>query len=166
MPSSGKYEAVESVPGGWTCNIMDTAAAAAQAGPSQEVVMAESSEAVADPSKHPSGIIPKLQNIVATVNLSCKLDLKAIALRARNAEYNPKVHLSSGPHSCRMLLFALHAVKKLLPHSQGFQIGLNVRRDSRLLLSGSETQRQRLWCLPPAKWWVLLLHCAANTQVL
>ncbi|XP_020092615.1 TATA-box-binding protein-like isoform X2 [Ananas comosus] len=29
-------------------------------------------------------------NIVSTVNLDCKLDLKAIALQARNAEYNPK----------------------------------------------------------------------------
>ncbi|XP_076064179.1 TATA binding protein isoform X2 [Oratosquilla oratoria] len=35
-------------------------------------------------------IIPQLQNIVATVNLGCKLDLKKIALHARNAEYNPK----------------------------------------------------------------------------
>uniref|UniRef100_A0A0E0RJ76 Uncharacterized protein n=2 Tax=Oryza TaxID=4527 RepID=A0A0E0RJ76_ORYRU len=30
------------------------------------------------------------KNIVSTVNLDCKLDLKAIALQARNAEYNPK----------------------------------------------------------------------------
>ncbi|KAK1791771.1 hypothetical protein P4O66_013753 [Electrophorus voltai] len=37
-----------------------------------------------------SGIVPQLQNIVSTVNLGCKLDLKTIALRARNAEYNPK----------------------------------------------------------------------------
>lgn len=37
-----------------------------------------------------SGIVPQLQNIVSTVNLSCKLDLKKIALHARNAEYNPK----------------------------------------------------------------------------
>lgn len=37
-----------------------------------------------------SGIIPTLQNIVATVNLSARLDLKTIALHARNAEYNPK----------------------------------------------------------------------------
>ncbi|XP_017783777.1 PREDICTED: TATA-box-binding protein [Nicrophorus vespilloides] len=36
------------------------------------------------------GIVPQLQNIVSTVNLSCKLDLKKIALHARNAEYNPK----------------------------------------------------------------------------
>lgn len=32
-----------------------------------------------------------LRNIVATVNLDVKLDLKTIALHARNAEYNPKV---------------------------------------------------------------------------
>lgn len=37
-----------------------------------------------------AGIEPKLQNIVSTVNLGCKLDLKKIALHARNAEYNPK----------------------------------------------------------------------------
>lgn len=36
------------------------------------------------------GMMPQLQNIVSTVNLSCKLDLKKIALHARNAEYNPK----------------------------------------------------------------------------
>ncbi|KAH9269858.1 TATA-box-binding protein [Batrachochytrium salamandrivorans] len=43
-----------------------------------------------DLSTHPSGIVPTLQNIVATVNLDCRLDLKTIALHARNAEYNPK----------------------------------------------------------------------------
>lgn len=37
-----------------------------------------------------SGIVPTLQNIVCTVSLGCKLDLKKIALHARNAEYNPK----------------------------------------------------------------------------
>lgn len=36
-------------------------------------------------------ILSALRNIVSTVNLGCKLDLKTIALRARNAEYNPKV---------------------------------------------------------------------------
>ncbi|KAK0742525.1 transcription factor TFIID-domain-containing protein [Apiosordaria backusii] len=41
-------------------------------------------------SAGPSGITPTLQNIVATVNLDCRLDLKTIALHARNAEYNPK----------------------------------------------------------------------------
>lgn len=43
-----------------------------------------------DLTKHPSGIVPKLQNLVATVNMDCKLDLHKIALTARNAEYNPK----------------------------------------------------------------------------
>lgn len=41
-------------------------------------------------SAEASGIVPQLQNIVSTVNLGCKLDLKKIALHARNAEYNPK----------------------------------------------------------------------------
>ncbi|KIR51816.1 TATA-box-binding protein [Cryptococcus gattii Ru294] len=36
------------------------------------------------------GLVPTLQNIVATVNLDCRLDLKTIALHARNAEYNPR----------------------------------------------------------------------------
>ncbi|KAL2222766.1 putative RNA polymerase I and III transcription factor complex component Tbp [Thermoascus aurantiacus ATCC 26904] len=45
----------------------------------------------ATPGANPgSGIVPTLQNIVATVNLDCRLDLKTIALHARNAEYNPK----------------------------------------------------------------------------
>jgi transcription initiation factor TFIID TATA-box-binding protein len=35
------------------------------------------------------GLVPQLQNIVATVNLGCKLDLKKIALTAKNSEYNP-----------------------------------------------------------------------------
>ncbi|CAB3402662.1 unnamed protein product [Caenorhabditis bovis] len=34
--------------------------------------------------------MPTLQNIVSTVNLGVQLDLKKIALHARNAEYNPK----------------------------------------------------------------------------
>lgn len=33
---------------------------------------------------------PKLQNIVATVNLKCQLELRDIALKAKNAEFNPK----------------------------------------------------------------------------
>ncbi|KAJ9084393.1 TATA-binding protein (TBP) [Entomophthora muscae] len=49
--------------------------------------------AVATPAAEqggPTGMLPTLQNIVATVNLDCRLDLKTIALHARNAEYNPK----------------------------------------------------------------------------
>lgn len=40
--------------------------------------------------KHPSGIIPKLQNVVSTCSVGRSLDLKFIAMHARNAEYNPK----------------------------------------------------------------------------
>lgn len=43
-----------------------------------------------DLSKHPSGIVPQLQNVVSTCCLGRKLDLKFIAMHARNAEYNPK----------------------------------------------------------------------------
>ncbi|KAF2876593.1 TATA-box binding protein, partial [Massariosphaeria phaeospora] len=42
------------------------------------------------PQVHAAGIVPILQNIVATVNLATRLDLKTIALHARNAEYNPE----------------------------------------------------------------------------
>ena len=71
-----------------------------QAGPSNQPIAGPSNQAIAGPSgqeatvdlaKHPSGIVPTLQNLVATVNLGCKLDLKSIALHARNSEYNPKV---------------------------------------------------------------------------
>ncbi|TVU30607.1 hypothetical protein EJB05_22237 [Eragrostis curvula] len=41
-----------------------------------------------DWSDQPSLRCPR--NIVSTVNLDCQLDLKEIALKARNAEYNPK----------------------------------------------------------------------------
>lgn len=45
----------------------------------------------ATPASEAAGVLlPQLQNIVCTVNLNCKLDLKRIALHARNAEYNPK----------------------------------------------------------------------------
>nr|XP_060148590.1 LOW QUALITY PROTEIN: TATA-box-binding protein-like [Globicephala melas] len=44
----------------------------------------------ATPASESSGIVPQLQNIVSTVNLGCKLDLKTTVLHAGNAEYNPK----------------------------------------------------------------------------
>ncbi|KAJ1630552.1 transcription factor TFIID-domain-containing protein [Pavlovales sp. CCMP2436] len=43
-----------------------------------------------DRARHPSGLIPVVHNVVATVKLGCSLDLKKIAMHARNAEYNPK----------------------------------------------------------------------------
>ena len=60
----------------------------AQAGPSSNAAAA--AQALAIPrSAH--GIVPQLQNTVATVNLDTRLDLKSIALHSRNSEYNPKV---------------------------------------------------------------------------
>lgn len=38
----------------------------------------------------PDSCAPKLQNIVSTVNLKCALDLRDIALKTKNSEYNPK----------------------------------------------------------------------------
>lgn len=54
-------------------------------GPATPAPMTPMTPHSADP-----GIVPQLQNIVSTVNLNCKLELKKIALHARNAEYNPK----------------------------------------------------------------------------
>ena len=97
----------------------DPAAAGPSAPPPDDDALAageaEDALALAEPapdmSRHKSGIIPILQcvaaaaragprsaltccavrrNLVATVNLDCKLDLKTITLHARNAEYNPK----------------------------------------------------------------------------
>ncbi|KAL9319984.1 hypothetical protein ACSQ67_011823 [Phaseolus vulgaris] len=60
-----------------------------------------------DLQRHPSGIVPTLQNIVSTVNLDCKLDLKTIALQARNAEYNPKASLVYLYHLFCFLIFVV-----------------------------------------------------------
>eukprot|EP00890_Picochlorum_soloecismus_P003554 jgi/Picsp_1/419/NSC_00417-R1_tata box-binding protein 2 len=57
----------------------------------QVVARQETSGSRQEPGATTDGIVPKLQNVVATINLGCKgLDLKHIALHARNAEYNPK----------------------------------------------------------------------------
>lgn len=40
--------------------------------------------------EYPKEALPEIQNIVSTANLKCSLDLRKIALSARNAEYNPK----------------------------------------------------------------------------
>lgn len=46
------------------------------------------------------------RNVVSTVNLNCSLDLESIALRARNAEYNPKVQsFMESDFSSLVLLF-------------------------------------------------------------
>ncbi|CCD25155.1 TATA-binding protein NDAI_0E03380 [Naumovozyma dairenensis CBS 421] len=56
----------------------------------QQLAKQEQEQEEEDDNSATSGIVPTLQNIVATVNLGCRLDLKTVALHARNAEYNPK----------------------------------------------------------------------------
>jgi transcription initiation factor TFIID TATA-box-binding protein len=73
---------------------MAAAAGADGAGPSNRALVPVEGGDI-DLRVHPSGIVPQLQNVVATVDLGCKLDLKEIALQARNAEYNPKVCVSA-----------------------------------------------------------------------
>lgn len=80
---------------------MEAAAEPAEAGPSNTEVVAAAPQP--EPFVHTSGIIPTLQNVVSTVNFDCKLDLKQIALQARNAEYNPKVGAQRRPCSCPCL---------------------------------------------------------------
>lgn len=58
--------------------------------PANATVAALPGEQEVDLQQHPSGLVPTLQNVVSTVNLGIKLDLKTIALHARNSEYNPK----------------------------------------------------------------------------
>lgn len=79
----------------------------ADAGPSNAAATAG---ALAVRSAH--GIVPQLQNTVATVNLDTRLDLKSIALHSRNSEYNPKVKRIGEEerreiHSLFFFLFAL-----------------------------------------------------------
>ena len=50
-------------------------------------------QALLEQGEHTKPPPPQLQNMVATVNLGCKLELKQIALKARNSEYNPKASL-------------------------------------------------------------------------
>ncbi|VVB11681.1 unnamed protein product [Arabis nemorensis] len=47
------------------------------------------------------------RNIVSTVNLDCKLDLKAIAFQARNVEYNPNVCCSVYPCHLFVMCFVV-----------------------------------------------------------
>ena len=52
---------------------------------------------------------PTIQNVVATASLGCRLDLKTVALKAQNTEYNPKrfsaVIMRIRDPRCTVLLF-------------------------------------------------------------
>ncbi|VEU20286.1 DEKNAAC101155 [Brettanomyces naardenensis] len=71
--------------------VIDSNATAVNLDDTKQINPANSVNDIAEPGDAAaSGIVPTLQNIVATVNLDCRLELKTIALHARNAEYNPK----------------------------------------------------------------------------
>eukprot|EP00037_Helgoeca_nana_P000800 m.23825 g.23825 ORF g.23825 m.23825 type:complete len:266 (-) comp11069_c0_seq1:60-857(-) len=70
-----------------TGTTLPPAAPTPAAGPAQASVVPTAS--AVDLSVHRSGIVPAIQNIVATVNLDCKLNLQQIAIQARNAEFRP-----------------------------------------------------------------------------
>lgn len=55
-----------------------------------EIVSVPTAPSLTTTGRLSHGIKPDIQNVVATTNLDVQLDLKCIALRARNAEYNPK----------------------------------------------------------------------------
>ncbi|PWN87064.1 TBP-domain-containing protein [Acaromyces ingoldii] len=79
------------LPGGNKATLSEPLAANGRSGPDDgKDTKGESAASLEQSLNTMHGIVPTLQNIVATVNLEVRLDLKTIALHARNAEYNPK----------------------------------------------------------------------------
>ncbi len=116
-----------------------------QAGPSTEV----------DRTKHPSGIVPVLQNLVATVNMDCKLELKTIAMNARNAEYNPKVRCCCQGGICGCHMYGCPVAEGERCAHDDHQPCAHLPPDSVLLQSSCafEIPRPQHSSLHPAKWW-------------
>ncbi len=50
----------------------------------------ETSIVPAEEIEIPDDVWPKIDNVIASVNLGLAVDLKTIAFKARNAEYNPR----------------------------------------------------------------------------
>ncbi|XP_068310992.1 TATA-box-binding protein-like [Pyrus communis] len=119
-------------------------------------VSEEGSHPVVDLSKHPSGIVPTLQNIVSTVNLDCKLDLKAIALKARNSEYNPK--------ACDVLSIASPA-PFLLYFASGEMVCMGAKSEEQSRLAARKYARviQKLGF--PAKFQLLSLSLSLSLSI-
>ena len=56
-----------------------------------EIIQTEIKSSTGDSSKNPNiSILPRIENIVSTATLGCQLNLREIALRVKNAEYNPR----------------------------------------------------------------------------
>ncbi|KAH0913526.1 hypothetical protein HID58_036847 [Brassica napus] len=105
----------------------------------------EGSSEPVDLINHPSGIVPTLQNIVSTVNLDCKLDLKAIALQARNAEYNPKrlayyhhAFASYEPEMFPGLIYRIRGMKGM----KGAQIVLLIFVSGNIVITGAKKREE------------------------
>ena len=47
---------------------------------------------------HPSGIVPRLDNVMSHANLGCAIDLRAFAQRVGNVIYEPKRHSALSLH--------------------------------------------------------------------
>ena len=94
LPGLGPVRAAPTLQHSASLVAAQSSAAATSAGPSTPAQVPATPAPLTLEQQHITaveGIVPTLQNIVATVNLDCRLDLKTIALHARNAEYNPKV---------------------------------------------------------------------------
>ncbi|KJR81092.1 transcription initiation factor TFIID TATA-box-binding protein [Sporothrix schenckii 1099-18] len=85
----GGTETMQTPPSEKDGSVPNGTAKAGSATPAPGTATGPAAAAAAAQAVGVSGIVPTLQNIVATVNLDCRLDLKTIALHARNAEYNP-----------------------------------------------------------------------------
>jgi hypothetical protein len=73
------------------------------------------------------------RNIVATVNLGCRLDLKTIAMHARNAEYNPKVnmHVRFPTALADIALVAFRSRHHAYSRSENHSLDLRLWKDGR-----------------------------------
>lgn len=79
------------VPGSSLPNLAGEAGASSAKSASQHTdAITPADTAPSSDSRPTHGIEPVIQNVVATTNLGVQLELKTIALKARNAEYNPK----------------------------------------------------------------------------
>ncbi|XP_014274368.1 uncharacterized protein [Halyomorpha halys] len=81
-----------------------------------------------------AGPIPKVQNVVCTVNLDCTLDLQKINFRTRNSEYNPK-------RFCGIVMRLLHPRSTALIFSSGKIVVTGVKHEQHSVLAARKYAR-------------------------
>ncbi|XP_067010047.1 uncharacterized protein [Anabrus simplex] len=79
-------------------------------------------------------LVPILQNVVSTVNLSCHLDLMKITFRTRNSEYNPQRFTG-------MVMRIRHPHTTALIFSSGKMVVTGARNESDSLLAAKKFAR-------------------------